>query len=476
MQHHADREHALWSASASSRNFKCPGALALTMHLPETTSEAADWGTCAHQIAERCLRDGGDADRFIGTTEKGKKHSFEVDEEMAETAQMYVDYVRGVIRACQKAGGGAGAGRDYGISGGVQVWVEQRFSLADLNPPFDAGGTGDAVIYLPAERRLEIVDLKGGRGVVVEVETIDEATGKRKINPQLATYALGAMLANKGLDVEQVTVTIVQPRAAHPTGRIRRATIHVVDLMEWAADMMAAMHRAREAMDARRDRCSVCGAAGQMTQSGWACENGHGGVSYEPAMPESAWAATYLSPGDHCRDTFCKAAGTCPALRQAALDAVGVHFSPVDDTPRIANSPDSGSPEERAARLDMLDMIEGWIKEVRAHEHRMAEMGQPAPGYGLVEKTGREKWVEGADDKVREVAKAAALPEDKFLNPGKLRTPKQVREALKKAKADASALAGLSETPKGGTNLVRIDVTTRTVKPAVEQHFTAIQE
>jgi hypothetical protein len=431
---HADRSHATWSASAASRNFRCPGALALTMHLPDTTSEAADWGTCAHQIAERCLRDGGDADRFIGATEKGKKHSFEVDEEMADTAQMYVDYVR------------AQANFSGDKDAPATLWVEQRFSLAELNPPFDAGGTGDAVIYLPAERRLEIVDLKGGRGVVVEVETIDEATGKRKINPQLATYALGAMLANKGLDVEQVTVTIVQPRAAHPTGRIRRATIHVVDLMEWAADMMAAMHRSREAMDRKAD------------------------------MPESAWAATYLSPGDHCRDTFCKAAGTCPALRQAALDAVGVHFSPVDDTPRIANSPDSGSPEERAARLDMLDMIEGWIKEVRAHEHRMAEMGQPAPGYGLVEKTGREKWVEGADDKVREVAKAAALPEDKFLNPGKLRTPKQVREALKKAKADASALAGLSETPKGGTNLVRIDVTTRTVKPAVEQHFTAIQE
>ena len=28
---HAERDHATWSASASSRNFKCPGALALTM-------------------------------------------------------------------------------------------------------------------------------------------------------------------------------------------------------------------------------------------------------------------------------------------------------------------------------------------------------------------------------------------------------------------------------------------------------------
>lgn len=428
---HSDRDHATWSASASSRNFKCPGALALTTHLPETTSEAADWGTCAHQISERCLRDDGDADRFIGKTEKGKKHSFEVDEEMAETAQQYVDYVRrAMLRGSPYAPG------DQSNLKNAQLWIEQRFSLADLNPPFDAGGTGDAVIYLPAERRLEIVDLKGGRGVVVAA----------KGNPQLRTYALGAVMANKGLDVEQVTVTIVQPRASHPDGRIRSETFHVIDLMEWASDMMAAMHRAKEAIDK------------------------------QPSMPESAWAAAYLNPGGHCRDTFCKAQGTCPALRQAALDAVGVHFSPVDDTPGIANAPDSGSPEERAKRLDMLDMIEGWIQEVRAHEHRMAEMGQPAPGYGLVEKTGREKWAEGAEDLVRAIAAKAELPQDKFLNPGKLRTPKQVREAFKKAKADASALAGLSKTPKGGTNLVRIDQTTRVVKSSVETHFTAIQE
>jgi hypothetical protein len=265
-----------------------------------------------------------------------------------------------------------------------------------------------------------------------------------KGNPQLRTYALGALLANKKLDVERVTVTIVQPRAGHPDGRIRSETFHVIDLMDWTQDMLAAMRRSREALDAKA------------------------------TMPEAAWAATYLSPGGHCRDTFCKAQATCPALRQAALDAVGVHFSPIDDTPMIANSPDSGSPEERAKRLDMLDMIEAWIKEVRAHEHRMAEMGQPAPGYALVEKTGREKWVD--EEAARAAIAATGLAEEKWVNPGKLRTPKQVREALKKAKADASALAGLSETPSGGTNLVRIDQTTRTVKPAVEQHFTAIKE
>ena len=422
---HADRDHATWSASASKRNFACPGALALTMNLPETTSEAADWGTCAHQISERCLRDGGDADRFIGQTEKGKKYSFEVDEEMAETAQTYVDYCRKRIQQYQDE-----TGRNDAV-----FWVEQRFSLADLNPPFDAGGTGDFVIYFPAWNLLEIVDLKGGRGVVVDA----------KSNPQLRTYALGAMLANKGLDVKKVTVTIVQPRAFHKDGRIRSETFHVVELLEWASDMLGAMR-----------------------VSGLALER-------KIALPMSAWAAEYLSPGDHCRDTFCKAAATCPALAQRALDAAGVFFEPVNDEPRLANAPDSGSPIERAKRLDMLDMIEAWIKEVRAHEHRMAEHGQPAPGYGLVEKTGREKWADDAEEKVREIVKTAGLAEDKWLNPGKLRTPKQVRDALKKAKMDAD-LSGLSLTPSGGTNLVRLDQTSRAVVSPVDKHFTAIQE
>lgn len=389
---HADREHASWSASASTRNFACPGALALTLHLPDRTSEAADWGTCAHQISERCLTHGGDADRFIGQTEKGKQHSFEIDEEMAETAQTYIDYVRSV---------------------GGEVQIEQRFDLSDLGTPFDAGGTGDAVVYLAAEKRLEVVDLKGGRGVVVEA----------KGNPQLRTYALGALLANRGLDVERVTVTIVQPRAPHPDGRIRSETIDVIDLQEWTVDMLAAMRRSKEAIDARAD------------------------------LAPAAWASAFLRPGPHCGSTFCKASATCPALEQAAMDAVGVWFDPVDQ-PHLSNVPDLKDPDQRAARLDLLDMVEDWVKQVRAHEHYLAEGGDPASGYGLVAKKGREKWNDGTEEQVVLACEMAGIPETKFRNPGKLMTPKQVRKALGK---QADVLEGMSDTPTSGTNLVKLD-------------------
>lgn len=407
MTAHADRDHATWSASASARNFACPGALAMTAGLPDRTSEAADWGTCAHQIAERCLRDGYiDADKFIGTTEKGKLHSFEVDEEMAETAQTYVDYVRGVFTGDMLSGVGENL-----------LWIEQRFDLRELGTPFDAGGTGDAVIYLPAEKRLEVVDLKGGRGVVVEAQA----------NPQLRTYALGALVANKGLPVEKVTVTIVQPRAPHPDGRIRSETLDVTELLDWTVDMLAAMRKSKEALDAK------------------------------PDLAGAAWAAAYLRPGSHCGSTFCKAAAFCPALEQASMDAMGAWFDPQDNL-HLSNVPEQADPAERARRLDALDMIEDWVKQVRAHEHWLAEGGDPAPGYGLVQKVGREKWVDGAEDKVLYIAEMAGLPEAKIRNPGKLMTPKQVRKALKD---DAKLLAGLSSTPISGTNLVKIDGSTR---------------
>lgn len=416
-QVHADRDHATWSASASHRNFICAGALALTMDLPETTSEAADWGTACHQLAEKCLRGKGPADRYIGTTEKGKVYSFEVDEEMAETAQSYVDYVVGLI--------------DSDSDPDARLSVEQKFSLASLKPPFDAGGTADAVVYFPSQKRLEVVDLKTGRGVVVDA----------KGNPQLKTYALGAMLANKGLDVDHITVTIVQTRAAHKDGRIRSETFHIADLVEWTSDMMAAMHRAAVAL-ADREKIGKAGS-------------------------EADWGRIYLQAGPHCSDTFCKARATCPALKQSVEDQVGVWFDELDQ-PRLANAPDSGDPDQRAQRLDSLDLIEDWVKEVRAHEHRLAEAGNPATGYVLVPKQGREKWNEGADLKVIAAAKAAGLPAEKYLNPGKLRTPKQVRKELG---SKANLVSDLSSTPSTGTNLVKASQTTRTPVPAKAERY-----
>jgi hypothetical protein len=421
MANHGARDHATWSASSTARNWTCAGAIALAAEIntPEVESSFAAWGTACHQVSEKCLRSGGDAADLIDTIEKTKQHSFTVDEEMAETAQVYIDYVRGRL-AKYKAETGDDA----------QFWIEQHFSLNDLNTPFDAGGTSDFVMYFPKWRLLEVVDLKGGRGVV-------EAAG----NKQMRTYGLGTMLAHPGLDIEKVKVTIVQPRAPHKEGRVRSDDFHVADLLEWTADLLRAMHRSKEASD------------------------------NFGKMPFAAWWAKYLTPGN-C--TFCPREGTCPALEQKAFDTVGVWFTEQDE-PRIANAPDSGTPDQIAASLDLLDMIQDWMNARRAYAHQQAELGVVIPNYVLVPKQGREKWNDDTEETVLLAAQTAGLKAEKYLNAPKLKTPKQVRKAL--GKTHEALVEGLSFTPSEGTNLVRQDKTTRTaVGAAVNNFFTEIPD
>lgn len=407
-----ERDHATWSASATERNWSCAGALALTHDLPETTSEAADWGTVAHAIAEDCLRNGLHAEHFTGRTLKGKAHEFEVDDEMVECVQEYIDYVRGQWKAARERAG----------HNAVPLIIEQRFSLDALNTPFDAGGTADAVIYSPVEKMLEVIDLKTGKGGTVEVTE----------NKQLRTYALGAVLSNRELAVDTVKVTIVQTRKAHKDGRIRSEVFHVADLIEWTGELLTRMMQSKIAVEASQ------------------------------TMPEAAWAAAYLTAGPHCAKTFCKAQGFCPALSQKVQDEAAVWFDDMNQ-PRLANSPDTLSPEGIAQALDMADMIEGWINAVRAFAHTQAESGVTIPNYVLVDKIGRRRW----RDETAALAKLQAAGVEPYTK--KIVSPAQAEKALgAKRKGE---IADLVETPATGTNLVRSDKTTRPAVKPVTSYF-----
>jgi hypothetical protein len=425
-------DHATWSASSTERNWECAGSLALTVGLPETTSQAADWGTCCHVIAEDCLFDRKkSADQFIGQTVKGKSHSFEVDDEMADTAQMYIDYCWGRVDEYKKATGK-----------NALRFVEEKFSLEKLGTPFDAGGTSDHVLIFEDWNLIEVVDLKGGRGVVVEVVG----------NKQERSYGLGAVLRHEGLDLKRVMVTIVQPRAPHKDGRIRSEEFHISELVEWTTDLLAAMRRSKAAVDTlpqgavRIEQHEEVDDADKPTGRM---------IDVAVATIPPAWAGTYLCAGDHCR--FCKAKAFCPAIETKTMQTIGAWFDP-SGLPQVPVVRSDDDPVKRGQKLDLLDMMEGWIAAYREDEHRRAEAGDPAENYVLVPAQKRETWNDGAEDKVLAAAKAAGLPPAKYLNPAKLRTPKQVRKELG-AKADL--VADLSSTPSGGTNLVRATKTTR---------------
>lgn len=421
---HSQRGHARWSASSTTANVNCSGRLALVeeANLPDLEGEAAAWGTACHEISERVLRSPTlEASSFIGEEIKTKRHTITVDEEMVETSEVYTNYVFGRLTEYADYCDAMFEEQDG------QIWIEQNFSFETLKPPFEAGGTGDAVLFFPRWKLLEVVDLKGGRGVVVEVIG----------NMQARSYGLGAFLVNPGIEVDNIMSTIVQPRAFHASGRIRSEQYHVSELIEWTADLLASMKVSAAALEERK------------------------------TMTPMAWSEKYLKAGDHCK--FCPVAGMCPALEQKALDAAMIYFDDLDQ-PQIKNKPDQMTPETLAKRLDMLDMIEDWVKAVRSYSHYQAESGIVIPGYILVAKQGREKFKDGAEEAIVMAAEIAGLEEKQYRNPGKLRTPKQIRKEL--GKDNEHLLKEYSETPSNGTNLVSEDKTSRKAEePKVNQFF-----
>lgn len=418
---HHTRLHSVWAASATSRNSVCAGAIALSSLCEERESEAAAWGSCAHQISERCLRGSLEAISFLGGVEKHGKFEFPIDEDMINTAQEYVDYVRQESKDCL-------------------VGIEQKLSLEKLNPPLESGGTGDAVIYNEATKHLEIVDLKGGRGVVVE------AVG----NTQMRTYALGAMLTLSNLIVERIKVTIVQPRAGHKDGRIRSETFHVADLIDWSVDLLGLMQRAKDALDEF-------------------AEIGGNAIKFEE------WAAKWLKTGQ-C--IFCPAKAICPAIKAEALSIAGAAArkwfeEPSDGEPLVVgNAPALASPEELAHVLDGLDMLESWIKSYRAYAHAEAEKGVEIPGYQLSQRIGNRKW-RGDDVEVSEALAALGVTEKQMFEES-LRSPAQIEKILgAKRKGEIDKLV---VRPVTGTNLVASSKTTRPpVASKVEAFFEPVK-
>lgn len=424
MVDHGARDHATWSASSTARNVHCAGALALVPlapHQKETIHSAR--GTAGHQVSEKCLRTGKDAMDFLDTIEKTKEQSITIDEELVYSAQEYVDYCRGRLKAYRDE-----TGED------AVFWIEERFSLAELAPPFDAGGTGDFIMYFPRWGLIEIVDFKNGMGVVDATE-----------NPQLRTYALGAMLHHKGLDITHVKVTIVQPRAPHKEGRIRSETFHVADLVEWTADLMTAMWRTKDAIDERH-------------------------MAGQNKVLLDEWAEKWLNPGK-CK--WCPAEGFCPKKRAQAIDrqnGIARVWFDQHDQPTIANTPDEMSPEAIAETLDLLPMLEDWISAVRGLARTLADAGTEIPGYFLADKIGNRKWAAEDDKVVSDLKKIVGLTDDQIFEKPSLKSVAQLEKVLgSKRKKE---IENFWHKPVTGKNLVSAAETTRPPAPnRAEQYF-----
>lgn len=371
-----------YGASGSKTWMMCAGSVALCEGLPGTSSSYAREGTAAHKLGETCLLDGTDAQSYIGTRIPVEYETIEVDEDMARHVQDgYVAPVRAL--------------RD---TLGAQLLVEQKLRYGPsigIDEPDNGWGTGDAVLLVPDE--IIVCDLKYGRGEEVEAEG----------NPQLMLYALGALREyGEFADFQRVRVIIYQPRA----GGTREWTVGVDELMAFAEDAKAAVERAEQAR---------------------ACEK-----------RDNEWEAVYLNPGAaQCR--WCKAKATCPELRNVALGAVfEVKPATAEDfeayTSKEASFDASAIMEERkggddgwlAACMAKADLIEDWLKAIRAETERRLLAGDPVEGFKLVRgKQGNRAW--GDEHQAEETLKGFRLKKEDMYDM-KLISPTTAEKLLAK--------------------------------------------
>jgi len=100
------------------------------------------------------------------------------------------------------------------------------------------------------------------------------------------------------------------------------------------------------------------------------------------AVKEAQQPDAVLRSGDHCR--WCAAKPICPQMTGAADRALQVAIKSLD-----ANT--------IGGYLTNADMLEDWIKDLRALAHQMLDNGAPVPGYKLVQKRATRQWTDEKD-------------------------------------------------------------------------------
>lgn len=195
---HDTRAHAVLSASASHRWLACPPSAQLNAAVPDTTSDYAREGTCAHELCEYKVN------KLLGVDIPNPREFLDFyDQEMEECSESYAQYIAEQMAKYTSP----------------VVLVEQRLDFSKYVS--DGFGTGDCIIV--ADGTMTICDYKHGKGVEVSAEN----------NPQMMLYALGAYeLFDVLYDISEIKMVIFQPRMSN----VSEFTLTVSQLLDWASN------------------------------------------------------------------------------------------------------------------------------------------------------------------------------------------------------------------------------------------------
>ena len=351
----------------------------------------------AHAVSEACIHSGADPFSFVGQPRSADGHAFTIDDQFAEAVEQFVGFVRNLI------------GLNYIVA--LERQVSPQIHWDNLPPlAVDLFGTSDVVAYNPVTKHLVIADLKFGRGIAVD------AIG----NTQLRYYASGA--AHPGVlkplcdhageayqGVDQVDLVIIQPRAFHPDGPIRKDTLSYADLIDWSQTTL------------------------------------YQGV--ERALTDNGKT---VCAGDHCR--WCPALPGCDEPEKISRQVAAAAFAsapldnvPFADLPDPSAKPDPNLPaaatnnlpevsltdDKLAELLDKSTVLKMWIKALEDIAHERLEAGKQIPGWKNVPKRAVRKWSEDDAETMLQTLSTTGLPPEDY-SVSKPLTPAQVERRVGK--------------------------------------------
>ncbi len=353
--------HSTIGPSSAERWINCPASVQLSAQCPRSPSNVyAAEGTVAHGLAEELVTDKVDDLELmarIGKVVVCDGFDIEITDEMVEGVMLYRDTIQDDMERMMK---------DPRPRAEFHRYAETKVHIKSVDP--ELWGTADYIQFIKGFS-LKVYDFKYGRGVVEAVE-----------NYQMGMYGLGAMETIAGEAFDEVELVIIQPRAGHVDGLVRRWKAP----KEWLAKFK---ETARAAVKETKD------------------------------------PAARLNPGDHCK--WCPAKASCPALYKAAQDAAGADFSVVAETPAQTK----GLPEVRLMSVEALakayswrEAVESWFGAVADAIQEKLACGIVVPGYKLVDGRSNRKWVdeEAVVAEWEKLLPEGALFEHKLLSPAKL--------------------------------------------------------
>jgi hypothetical protein len=382
--------HALASPSSAHRVLNCANALAMEKGQPDSGSKAADLGNDKHELLSMCMGFNANAETYLGHVLK-KGHT--VDKSFAADVQTVVQNVRDRIA-------------NYEAQGcTVAIEIEQDVPVSQITGEQDATGRADIVLIISwpdGHATMDVIDAKFG---YQEVEAEN--------NPQLMMYGHGS-LQKFGLveDFTEISLVIEQPLRA---GNEWRLTVNYLE------------HFVAEARPQFEKAILIHKMVG------------------ERALKEEDFAPSEKT----CM--WCKAKAVCPALLAKVEETIGVDFETIADNDHIP-AVEIMTVDRLGSIFPSLELIEDWIKAVRARIELEMFAGRKVPGVKVVAgKRGNRAW--SNDDQAEEMMKGFRLKLEQMYS-FKLLGPKPILEALKDQPRRLKKIEALIVQPEGKPHVV----------------------